>query len=130
MSDSKEYISKPEEAGTINISEEVVASVASIAVAEVEGVSSLTANIGTDIAEFLGMKSLAKGVKILLEDSVVAIEVFVTVKYGFAIPDVAKKIQESVLTAIESMTGLSVKCVNIHVTGIAFDKEGAHRQEK
>ena len=63
MAENKEYFSKEVENGSIQISEEVVASVAAMAVLEVEGVCGLASNLGYDIAEMLGKKTLAKGVR-------------------------------------------------------------------
>ncbi len=123
MSDSKDYVVRPDELGSINISEEVIASIAALTVSEISGVSGLSANIGMDIAELLGKKNLSRGVKIEVTDNNVCIDVFVLVKYGYAVFDVAKSIQESVSAAVESTTGLAVSCVNVHVSGITFDKE-------
>ena len=123
MNDKKEYISQQDELGSFNISEEVIAVIAAVAATDVEGVSGLAANLGADIAELLGKKNLSKGVKIQLADSVVTVTISILVKYGYTIPDVAKKVQEEVGAAIEAMTGLDVSAVNVHIAGIYFDKE-------
>lgn len=67
MAENKEYFSKEVENGSIQISEEVVSSVAAMAVLEVEGVCGLASNLGYDIAEMLGKKTLAKGVRMSTE---------------------------------------------------------------
>ena len=59
MSDSKEYVSRSDELGNIHIAEEVLAAISAAAALEVDGVSSLAANLGSDIAELLGKKNLA-----------------------------------------------------------------------
>ena len=65
MADGKEYVSRPDELGNIHISEEVLAVIAAAAAMEVEGVGSLAANLGSDIAELLGgKKNLSKGIHI------------------------------------------------------------------
>ena len=50
MSENKEYVSRCDELGNIHISEEVLAGIAAAAALEVDGVSSLAANLGSDSA--------------------------------------------------------------------------------
>ena len=64
MAEKNEYFTQKLENGTLQISEDVVASVAAAAVLEVDGVCGLSSNISTDIAEMLGMKTLARGVRL------------------------------------------------------------------
>lgn len=122
MSESKDYLVHPVDKGTINISEEVVAAIAAVAVSEVEGVFGLSSSFTTDLKELLGKKNLSKGVKLNIEDEVVAVECFVVISYGFEIPAVAASIQENVVSAVESMTGLTVSTVNVNVVGIGTPK--------
>ncbi|GHV06746.1 alkaline-shock protein [Clostridia bacterium] len=107
--------------GAVHIAEDVVASVAALAATEVDGVASLAA--GVDISDFIGKKNLSKGVKLVITDGSVVVDVFLLVKYGAKVQDVARKVQTSVQGAVESMTGLEVTAVNVHVNGISFDKE-------
>ena len=120
MSDSKEYVSRSDELGNIHISEEVLAAISAAAALEVEGVSSLAANLGSDITELLGKKNLAKGVRVKLEDEKVEVDLSVLMSYGHTIPEMGKAVQEAVKTALESMTGLEVSAVNVNVGGITF----------
>lgn len=120
MSESKEYVSRSDELGNIHISEEVLAVMAAAAALEVEGVNSLAANLGSDIAELLGKKNLAKGVHVKLEEEQVVVELSVLVDYGQTIPEIGKAVQDGVKQAIESMTGLDVASVNVSVAGITF----------
>ena len=87
---------------------------------EVEGVSSLAANLGSDIAELLGKKTLAKGVHIQMTDETVTAELSILVAYGHTIPEVGKAVQDAVKNAVESMTGLEIAAVNVNVGGITF----------
>ena len=121
MADKKDYLSKQEENGDINISEHVVASIASLAASEVEGVHSL-ASQNVDIAEMVGKKSTSKGVKVSMDDKYLVVDIQILLKYGAVIPEVSKKIQQEVSAAIESMTGFTVSEVNVSITGISFDK--------
>ena len=120
MSENKEYVSRSDELGNIHISEEVLAAIAAAAALEVEGVSSLAANLGRDIAELLGKKNLAKGVRVKMEDDKVEVELSVLMAYGHTIPAIGKAIQDGVKAAIEAMTGLEVAAVNGNGGGITF----------
>ena len=123
MSDNKEYITSQDGSGSINISEEVVAIIALESMGGVQGIGGISSAHGKDISELLSRKNATKGVKVKIEDSNITIDTHVMVKYGNAVNEVAKRIQKEVADAVESMTGLSVSAVNIHVTGISFDKE-------
>ena len=123
MSEMKEYVSRIEEMGSVHISEDVVSSIAAVSAVEVEGVSSLAANLGSDIAGLLSTKkNLAKGVRLQMEEEGVVVDMAVLVKYGYAIQDVAKAIQDAVISGVEAMTGLHVAAVNVNVAGMAFGK--------
>lgn len=122
MSDAKEYLVQPVDKGTVNISEEVVAAIAALAISEVEGVFGLSSSFTADLKEMLGKKNMSKGVKLTIEEKVVTVECFVVVTYGFEIPVVAAAVQESVINAVESMTGLTVAAVNVDVCGISAPK--------
>ena len=125
MSDSKEYVSRSDELGNIHISEEVLAAISAAAALEVEGVGSLAANLGSDIAELLGKKNLAKGVRVRMEGDKVVADLSVLMAYGHTIPDLCLAVQEGVKNAIESMTGLEVSAVNVNVAGVIFPQKKA-----
>ncbi|MBE7030774.1 MAG: Asp23/Gls24 family envelope stress response protein [Ruminococcaceae bacterium] len=114
-----------ENAGNIKISEEVVSTIAGIAVNEVKGVCGMGGSITGDIAQMLGKKSLSKGVKVAISEKEVAADISVIIEYGVRIPEVAWEIQENVKKSIESMTGLLVSKVNIHVVGVEFKEPAA-----
>ena len=124
MAENKEYFTQEMENGTIQISEDVVASVTGMAVLEVEGVCGLSSSIGTDIAEMLGMKTLSKGVRLATTDTgALRIDCDVVSKFGQNIFELAKNVQENVKTSVESVTGLTVAEVNDTNSGIALPKE-------
>lgn len=124
MADGREYVSRPDELGNIHISEEVLAVIAAAAALEVEGVGSLSANLGSDLAELLGKKNLSRGVHISMnEEEGVCVNVSILIRFGYTIPDVAKAVQSAVYTAIENTSGLNVECVNVHVGGVIFPHE-------
>ena len=119
MGENKEYVSRSDELGNIHISEEVLAGIAAAAL-EVEGVSGLAANLGSDIAELLGKKNLAKGVRVQMEDEKVTVDLSILMSYGHTIPEVGRAVQDGVKNAVESMTGLEIAAVNVNVGGITF----------
>lgn len=106
----------------IKISDDVVAVIAGVAVTEVPGVSGMAGGFAGGISEvFSGKKNLAKGIKVEISDKDVKIDVNIIVEYGSRIPDVAFEIQNRVKKAVESMTGLNVEEVNVHVQGVNTD---------
>lgn len=109
--------------GSIRIADEVVGIIAGMAATEIEGVAGMSAGLVGGIAEMLGKKNLAKGVKVEVGEREAAIDLYIIVEYGVRIPDVALKVQENVKRAIESMTGLEVVEVNVHVQGVGFSQE-------
>lgn len=108
--------------GNIKISEDVVASIVTIAANEVEGVA-VTPASALDFAERWGKKGMGRGVRVTLEEKTVAIELCVQMTYGIKIPQTALKVQQKVKMAVESMTGLTVRNINVTVSGVSFDKE-------
>ena len=124
MAENKEYFTQEMENGSIQISEDVVASVTGMAVLEVEGVCGLSSSIGTDIAEMLGMKTLSKGVRLsTTETGALRIDCDVVSKFGQNIFELAKNVQENVKSSVESVTGLRVAEVIVTVCGIALPKD-------
>ncbi len=124
MADNKEYMIVPVEDGTIHISEEVIAAIAVGAVREVEGVSGMMTSLGGSVADLVSNKKNAqkgaKSVKIEMDGETLALDLYLTVAYGHAIPEVAENAQKAVKSSIEAMTGCTVTTVNIHVGGVTM----------
>lgn len=105
---------------TIKIADDVVAVIAGVAVSEVPGVAGMSGGFAGGISEVLsGKKNLAKGIKVEVGEKETKIDVNIIVEYGTRIPDVAFEIQNRVKKAVETMTGLSVLEVNVHVQGVS-----------
>ena len=116
----------------IKISNDVVASIAGVAVSEVPGVYSMAGGIAGGISEvFSGKKNLAKGIKVEVGEKDTKIDVNIIVEYGVRIPDVAFEIQNRVKKAVETMSGLKVSSVNVHVQGVSMveDEQESSEQE-
>ena len=112
MGDNKGYMTHVEELGCIHISEDVLASLAAGAAEEVEGIGGLM--------NLAAKKTNAKGVRLAMEEDGAVVDLYIMIRYGYAIPEVAEKIQTSVSGAVESMTGFAVKAVNVHVGGVTM----------
>jgi len=112
-----------EEYGKVTFADEVVAIIAGLAATEVKGVAAMSGSMAGGIAEKLGRKNLTKGVKVEVGEKEAAIDLYIIVDYGVRIPEVAWNIQENVKKAVETMTGLSVVEVNVHVQGVNFDRD-------
>ena len=115
----------------IKISNDVVASIAGVAVSEVHGVYSMAGGIAGGISEvFSGKKNLSKGIKVEVGEKETKIDVKIIVEYGVRIPDVAFEIQGRVKKAVETMTGLKVSVVNIHAQGIRTNSQESREKEE
>lgn len=126
MAENREYYTQNAENGTVQISEDVVASIAAAAILETEGVCGLSANLTTDIAEMmLGKKNPAKGIRLTgAKDGALCIECDVVAKFGAAVFELGKTLQDVVKNSVESVTGLTVQQVNVNICGVALPREG------
>lgn len=115
---------EPVEVGSVHIANDVVEIIAGIAAAEVPGVAGMSGGLVGGITELLGKRSLSKGVKVEVAGGVATLDLYLAVAFGCRIPDVANEVQDRVKQAVETMTGLVVRQVHIHVQGVAFPPEG------
>ena len=124
MSDSrKTFKIKEDHLGEVKIADEVVAIIAGLAATEVEGVSSMAGNITNEIVSKLGMKNLSKGIFVEVLDNEVKVDVAINIAYGYSIPEVSKKVQDRVKSAIENMTGLNVAVVNVRIATVDMSSD-------
>ena len=115
----KQYITKIEENGSVMISEDVIVSIVTHAVAEVEGVVSISTKPAKELADMIG-KNWGKGMKInISDDNTVTIDVDVIIGYGQSVVAIAGAVQASIIAAVQSMTGVDTVLVNVNVCGIA-----------
>ena len=125
----KEGLKSDSALGTIRIADEVVSIIAGLAATEIEGIAGMSGGLVGGIAEMLGRRNFSKGVKVEVGEREAAIDLYIIVKYGSRIPDVALAAQENIKQAIENMTGLSVVEVNVHVQGVNFPEEEEQVEE-
>ena len=134
MQDNKDIIEEvtmEEDTGKINISDDVVASIAGIAATEVEGVCGMSRGVAYEIAEKLGAKkNPQKGVKVSVGPDGAVIDLFIVVAFGVRIPELAWEVQENVKNNVESMTGIDVLKVNVCIEGVSFEKEKKAKKVK
>lgn len=107
-----------EKKGQVQIADDVVAMIASLAATEVKGVNALSGNITNELMSKVGVKKLTKGVKVDVQETEVTINLAVTMEYGYNIPATCTKVQDKVKTAVENMTGLTCTNVNIRIVGV------------
>lgn len=108
--------------GEVQIADEVVAIIAGLAATEVKGVASMAGNITNELISRLGMKNLSKGVKVLVTDQSVDVDLTLNIDYGYSIIKVSEMVQDKVKSAIENMTGLEVAMVNIRIASVIMEK--------
>lgn len=120
MTESKQYITNPQENGCVLISEDVVSKIVLQALTDIDGYVSVGIKPGMDIIELIGRKNWGKGIKVAIgEDNQLCVECNVIIAYGYSVMTVATAIQEAAVGALASTTGLEKICVNVNVCGIA-----------
>lgn len=112
-----------ENVGAVQIADDVVAMIASLAATEVDGVHSMTGNISNELMARVGVKKLTKGVRVEVKEGTVNVDLAVTMDYGFNIPATCQQVQNKVKSAVENMTGLTCSSVNIRIAGVNMKKD-------
>ena len=104
--------------GVVQIADDVVAMIASLAAAEVEGVKTMAGNISNELMSKVGVKKLTKGVKVVISEDSVKVSIAISMDYGYNIPATCQMIQTKIKNAVENMTGLNCTDVNIRIVNI------------
>lgn len=119
MADNKQYITQVQDNGRVMISEAVISTIVFQALTDIEGYVGLSAKAGSDIVELLSKKNWGKGIKANInENDELSIDCNVVISYGHSVVNVATAIQEAIMAALQSMTGVTVVSVNVNVCGI------------
>lgn len=114
------------ESGTIHIAEDVIQTIAGVALSEIDGVAKMAGSAVSGLAEQItGRRNLTRGVKVEFsnESQACTLTVQVVLRYGYRIPEVAARIQEHVQSSVEQYTGLRVAAVHVHVVGLSLRDE-------
>lgn len=109
--------------GNVHISEEVIVELAKKVLGSIAGVQPASQSIASKFG--IGKKT-GDGVRVSVEDKVpqsVTVDVYLLVKFGLRIPDVAWDVQESIKKTLESYTGYDVKAVNVNIQGVYFEEK-------
>ena len=116
--------------GSVRIGDEVVSMIAGIAATEIDGIAGMSGGLVEGIAELLGRNYMSKGVKVEVGETEARVDLYIIVKYGERIPEVAISVQENVKRQIEEFTGLTVVEVNVYVQGIDFGDDEKKDEER
>ncbi len=111
------------ELGTVAISDEVLCTIAGVAAKEVDGVAELAASLGGNIKDLITKKYAGKGVSVENNDGELVVTVNIVVKYKANVQDVALKVQDAVLCAVNDMTNYEVAAVNVNVVNVQIADE-------
>ena len=117
---------KDQDNGQITYANEVISTIVSVATTEVDGISGIVG--AGPISGIIGKSKTLRGVRVDMDGQDVNVDVSVTVDYGMPIQKVGRNAQENVRKSIESMTGLHVEKVDLHVVGVSFEKENQEMQ--
>ena len=109
--------------GFIRVADEVVSTIAGLAVTEVDGVARLTGNVPGDRMADRGSKAISKGIRVIYGGNTIRVYVSIVVKFGFNIVEVSGAVQDKVKQALQTMTGLTPSVVNVRVSGIEFSEK-------
>ncbi len=116
--------------GSVYFASDVIATIAGLSLTEIEGIANIIKygglrNDKSGKKNTLNIKNLTKGIRVDVKDNLVSVSITSVIEYGYSVPEVCRAIQENVKKTIETMTGMSVKSVDVHVTGLNFEKENA-----
>ncbi len=113
----------------INVANDVVATIAGMAVAKVDGVAKMAGGFTEGLKAISGKKQMSRGIKVETEEDTVKIEINIIVKYGVNIREVAKNIQNIVKEEVENMTGNKVEKVVVNIQGVKVDEPDSEEEK-
>lgn len=114
-------VDENESKDSVSYKKHVVISIVSLATQEINGIASISRNSVSAIKSALS-KNINRGIIVDFENNLVHIDVFVNVKFGYSVKDVAFRVQENIKSSVESMTEFKVDSVNVHVVGVTFNE--------
>ncbi|MGH7902546.1 MAG: Asp23/Gls24 family envelope stress response protein [Candidatus Dormibacteraceae bacterium] len=108
-------------AGSVRVTNEVIASIAALAASEIEGVAATDEAGARHFGDWLKRQTAHRGVRVMIDpERAIHLEVFLTVGSAALVADVAEHVQSNVIEAVERMLGLEVAEVNVFVSSVAF----------
>lgn len=119
MAENKQYITQVQDNGRVMISEDVIISIITQSLTDIEGYVGLSASPVADFIDKIGKKNWGKGLKVTIGDNdALTVDCNVIMNYGHSVVSVAKAIQDAIVNALESMAGVESVNVNVNVCGI------------
>lgn len=106
--------------GQIDISNEVIATVAGGAAIDCYGIVGMASKnqIKDGITEILRRENFSRGVIVRQEEDHINIDMYIIVSYGTKISEVAHNVQTKVKYTLDKTVGLAVDSVNIFVQSV------------
>lgn len=112
--------------GSLKISEEVISTIAGMTTRDIKGVAGLSLRPSITETKLHGLFSrnvIGRAVRLEMHEGEAVVDIFVNLYFGAKIPDVAAEIQQKVKDAVQSMTGIMVSKVNVHVAGVVISQQ-------
>ncbi|WP_323705278.1 Asp23/Gls24 family envelope stress response protein [Mammaliicoccus sciuri] len=108
------------EYGSIDISNDVIATLAGGAAVECYGIVGMASKhqVRDGIAEILGRDNYAKGVIVSQNEGFLDVDMYIIVSYGTKISEIANNVQSAVKYTLEQSLNLKVNAVNIYIQGV------------
>jgi len=114
--------------GNIQISSDVISTIAETAALEIDGVTKGASPAGG--MPVFARKAPGKGVKVTVTGDEVTLDMNIAVIFGYRMVEVAENVQTNVKNAVQTMTGLTVKAVNVVVSNLYQEQEVAPKTAK
>ena len=121
--------------GQIEISKETIESIVSLNLADVKGVVGSRKTIIKEITDMLmgdtdknELNISSRTIKVEIKNNTPLINLYIIIKYGVRIPDIAWDIQNRIKESIKNKLGININEIDIHVEGIQFPKKTQSRK--
>ena len=122
--------------GEINVTNETIGSIVSLNLADVKGVVGSRKSIIKEITDMLRgdtseneIEEASRTIKIEIKENKPLISLYIIIKYGVRIPDIAWDIQSRVKEGLMKKLGTDINEIDIHVQGIQFPKKKQSRKD-
>ena len=122
MPENKGYIVNSDEKGSVNICQSVIAVIAASAAIDVDGVHGLYQSHGKELTEVSSKRGLARGVRTNIDEDGVSLDVNLIIEIDYSVGKVSENVQKAVRAALEEAVGVTVKDVNITISGVSRKK--------
>ncbi|OJU13872.1 MAG: hypothetical protein BGN88_01710 [Clostridiales bacterium 43-6] len=103
--------------GNVLISDDVIAKIAATAALDVDGVAGIIAK-PSDLRKFVNKENSSKSVSVINNETGISIDIYLKLKTGIRIQDVALTVQGVIKEAVQNMTGRVVTKVNVNFADI------------